>query len=1240
MKILAIRGKNLASLVGEFDVDFRREPLASAGLFAICGPTGAGKSTLLDALCLALYDNTPRLAKAPSRGIGLPDVGEDTVSPGNPSTLLRRGMGEGYAEVEFVGNDGLEYRARWDVQRGGRKAGGRLKPADMSLTRLSDSQPIGGTKTEVKVEIEARLGLSFPQFTRAVLLAQNDFAAFLKAGDDERAALLETLTGTDIYTVISQKTHERDKEEQGRLKNLHLRLEGQKPLDDAARTALEAERDAAKAATALLEAEKERVEQQLRWHESYAMACQAKRDAQGDLEKAIARWDEAESRRRRLARIDAVQPAAAKLADFERTVQEVRESLTAVALDEEERVRMERERQAAETALEEARQGVAKVQDEQRNVAPDLDRAKALDVEIAGIGRSHAERSRELAEAQRTWRESEQRLDEQRKERSGQASKRQTAIEWLEQQADLKTLAEAWPRWDILFRQAEAAMREVAEAQRKRIEADLATCRTAQEWAIAGRAEAETAFNTAEAAYIEAGRACAAFDGQGLATERREAEARRDGLASAERAWRGLTQIRKQRAELQAKAQILEETLRTAELSLREITVLKPTAEAVWKQAERSLDAARLACAENVEQLRENLESGQPCPVCGAAEHPYALKHPGLRSVMEVLSRQVEEHRQEVETLARRETEQRTTLEFARQQRKDIEPTLELATAECGRLEAAWRNDPLAPDVDEEELLDGFTVQLSAVEERLKAIAAREEAGRKAAEARDAAQKHREAAREKFHEAQRRESAAKSTFDRAADAVASLEEMLKNAVRRRDDRLGELNAALPEPGWREVWQRDPAGFHAAQWQRVEAYQARQALVAALDQRIGVLDAEIKAQSSAAEHMAEQLRRIEDLFRQVDGQLREKRGERGHLFGGRAVAEVESALQKAMADAQNAVRQSETKAAEARSSHAGAEARLGEARKRLGERRIAADRAAAALADWLAEYNAREPSEPPLDIAGLTKLLAHDAAWVAGERRELQSLDNAMRNARSVLDDRRARREEIERQRPTEEPVDALRPRKEALANELKAANDLWGELEWRVRGDDERRARTAELRAEFERQEAIVRLWGQLNLLIGSHDGKKFRNYAQQLTLDVLLGYANHHLANLSRRYRLERVPDKLALMVVDRDMGDEIRSVHSLSGGESFLVSLALALGLASLSSNRVRVESLFIDEGFGSLDTETLRIAMDALDCLHAQGRKVGVISHVQEMTERIGTRIQVKRLSGGQSKVVVAG
>ena len=192
------------------------------------------------------------------------------------------------------------------------------------------------------------------------------------------------------------------------------------------------------------------------------------------------------------------------------------------------------------------------------------------------------------------------------------------------------------------------------------------------------------------------------------------------------------------------------------------------------------------------------------------------------------------------------------------------------------------------------------------------------------------------------------------------------------------------------------------------------------------------------------------------------------------------------------------------------------------------------------------------------------------------------------------------------------------------------------ELAFRLRTQTENKAKVSGLQDDLNVRRTESERWAKLNELAGSADGAKFRRIAQGYTLDILLNYANVQLRELTRRYRLERVPDTLALQVIDRDMCDEVRTVHSLSGGESFLVSLALALGLSSLSSNRMRVESLFIDEGFGSLDADTLRVAMDALESLRTQGRKIGVISHVQEMTERIPVRVQVSREGNGKSIV----
>ncbi|MDO4223360.1 MAG: SbcC/MukB-like Walker B domain-containing protein, partial [Acinetobacter sp.] len=155
---------------------------------------------------------------------------------------------------------------------------------------------------------------------------------------------------------------------------------------------------------------------------------------------------------------------------------------------------------------------------------------------------------------------------------------------------------------------------------------------------------------------------------------------------------------------------------------------------------------------------------------------------------------------------------------------------------------------------------------------------------------------------------------------------------------------------------------------------------------------------------------------------------------------------------------------------------------------------------------------------------------------------------------------------------------------------------------------------------------------------IGSADGKKFKKIAQQHHLDILVEYANVQLEQLSKRYTLKRLDNTLSLLVIDHDMDDDERSVASLSGGEHFLVSLALALGIAQMASSEVRLDTLFIDEGFGTLDQTSLSIVMDVLDRLHSQGKKIVLISHIKEIHERIPVQIQLKCLDAGRSQVVV--
>ncbi len=297
---------------------------------------------------------------------------------------------------------------------------------------------------------------------------------------------------------------------------------------------------------------------------------------------------------------------------------------------------------------------------------------------------------------------------------------------------------------------------------------------------------------------------------------------------------------------------------------------------------------------------------------------------------------------------------------------------------------------------------------------------------------------------------------------------------------------------------------------------------------------------------------------------------------------------------------------------------------------------AAARAAAAAAALAQSLAARA-----LGIEELRRLLAYGEEWLAAAQAARERLERARHGAETVLTERRRR---LVEHRATGQPALPEAEVGPAVAAREAEAEALEGErraVAQRLALDEAKRGEAGDLRPQVDAQAETARLWGELSALIGSADGKKFRTFAQSLTLDVLLAHANGHLAGLAPRYRLQRVPGSdLDLQVVDQDMGDEVRSVNSLSGGEGFLVSLALALGLSSLSARDIRVDSLFVDEGFGTLDPDTLDVAMATLDALQAAGRKVGIISHVPGLAERIGARVEVTPLGSGRSRVAVIG
>lgn len=1251
MKILKISGKNLASLAGEFEVDFQQEPLASAGLFAISGPTGAGKSTLLDALCLALYDATPRLLKVLGRGSALPDVGKETVNAQDTRTLLRRGTPDGYAQVDFVGNDGASYRARWSVRRSRTRAEGALQATAMSLHQLPALQPIGGTKTEVKEEIEKRIGLSFDQFTRAVLLAQNEFSTFLKTEDNERGELLETLTGSSIYTDISVRAFERAKKEKQVLERLGEKLADQRPLSPEERAGTEALCGAAETTLQHIDLRKAVLELQQRWHqETHKLQAQVTA-AQDGLDSAAVDRAAADERRAALAQWELLQPARPLIDDVARLASDI--AGTGAAL---EASRLQAAHAvASEAQLAQAMQlAVAALQAQevaQRDAAPLLDQAKALDAGIAAHLPAHRQAQDSALAADQANETARSALHDLQQRQHAMQSEQETGRLWLASHQHWQALATSWQLSDQLFAQAGQAAAQADAADAKVAEA-------AQLVRAAGNAgrEAQAALTTAattltahDAQRREALSAVQAIDGQLLQLQRGQLEDYARQLNAAEKTWMELARQQQALAHGQARAAQLAQTAQTENTALAAAAAQTALLEASLAQAEKSLKGAQVACAASVEQLRATLQDEQPCPVCGALEHPYSHADDALQAMLASLQDEVLACRTQARSNLEQLAMHRAALAATAREQAQTDAELAALPPAIDSLYAQWQ--PHADTLHlppENQRAHWFAQQLAANAAALQALAQQEAALRQASARREQAQAAHELA---GAEHARLTAAVAETQTRLAQLQAQQAASQDKAETSRsmlDGLLAQLDAAFDDvegaEGWKDNWRAGPAAFRAArdtesrQWLKQQADQDNRG------HALATLAAQLEAALLAAGKAQQTVQETHAAFAAADKQRTTLQAGRNALWQGQSVAEVERNLAAAIAQAKDRLVQRQAAA------HAASQdrARLDEACAQLAQRLAALhaqeDSATAALHDWLRQFQQLHSGHAPATLEELRARLAVSVETMRAERDALQVIADRHTAALSVLAERRQQLAAHVQQPPEalEMDVAVLHSALDALVQERQAANQEATRLRLAIAQDDARRHSAQSMLAQIEAQAVIERRWASLNELIGSADGKKFRNYAQQFTLEVLLGYANAHLNHLARRYQLERIDNpnnpSLGLMVRDQDMGGELRSVHSLSGGESFLVSLALALGLASLSSNRVRVESLFIDEGFGSLDTETLRVAMDALDGLQAMGRKVGVISHVQEMTERIATRILVQPGSGGKSVVTV--
>ncbi|QDE95268.1 AAA family ATPase [Myxococcus xanthus] len=1253
MKVLAIRGSNLTSFAGDFALELDQPPLDRLGLFAITGATGAGKSTLLDALCLALFDRTPRLGGRGGAPVGRADEDEDArLSAYDVRGMLRRGAGEGYAEVDFLGKDGRRYRARWSVWRARNRAEGRFRPQEMQLLDVVTGQLTGRTKGEVLAAIQERLGLSFDQFRRSALLAQGEFAAFLKADASERAELLERMTGTEVYSRLSMAAHEKNKAEQESLAKRAQGLAAIALMPEAERAAAAAALGEEARARQTVEALLKDAEGAAAWHVARAGLREAEQAAEAKAQAARTALEEAAPRAARMEEVREAEtfrgPVAAVEA-AERRWAEAEAAQVARASEVEAALAETSARRVGQLEAETAR---AAAQEREVATRPALEEAARLDARLEGVSHEAREARARAEKSQAALVEAKGELDAVLAREAEARDKGEAARHWLTEKAHWIALTSEWPRW-----QRELERYEGAQGERRKAREEsgrlLGEVEGLRETVGLRREERDAAVRAEEMALAAATHAEAAVGTETGAQRRAQRErllARQEAVRGLKTAHEGLVADEAEAREAGTEVKAAKAEVEAATAEARAAETRRTQGEAALKEAQRSLSLAQ--ATQGYASHRTLLKDGEACPLCGAEEHPYAREVSALDGLVAEAASRVEALEEERTAATQAEVAASARRAAANARAGQAETRRQSAEARAEAHGEAWRKGGASwlESIREEGAEPGASLPpavggspeagawLDAVRaelaERLVALKADEQAAeslaRTAREARAALETQRT----------RREVAAES-LRRAEEALSRAESVLKDVHARLEAAEQTLRQVLAEVspvftadvGWERKLEEDPATFRRKCGERVVMWKGKEEARLKAEER----EAEEQRHRARAQGLVEVSTRHAEEHQAFAVRKEQERGEltraRAALLHGRPTAEVRAELQARLEATESAFEQARERAEAAHQSAQVATARAEDAVRARAEALALRESEGAALTTLLATRGTT--------LDAVRTLLSFDAAWREAEARALSALREALAQATAVLAERSERRTRHEDSGPPSLSEQDAGAECERLRAEVEARRHAEATLHARLEADDTARARHGTEAAALEEGRREAEVWKVLGDLIGSHDGKRFKVFAQSLTLDALLLHANAHLRELARRYRLMRVPGHdLDLQIVDGDMGDEVRSVASLSGGESFLVSLALALGLASLSSETTQVETLFIDEGFGTLDPETLEVALATLDALQATGRQVGIISHVSGMAERIGVQVRVVKQGGGRSRLVVEG
>ena len=1214
MKLCRLKLKNLNSFREEIELNFEKSPLDEASLVAITGPTGAGKTTLLDAICVSLYGKTPRLP------------GSDTQ---HPSHLISHGETDAHAEVHFLAN-GTRYLAEWSIRRGSSPRGRLLSSENDELItdKLSTrGRSLGSSENTISEEIKAILGLDFDAFKRSVMLAQGEFAAFLRARPEERRTILEATAGVDIYDrlkdALNQKVRQLENTHQEVLQQLsgipdvtpEQLAESENHLRDLQQNA-----DTLDTSRQRIQAERQRETERTTWFSDLNGAKERSEELLNQqpeitaLESELERADRANNLRSEKQTSDT---AESELGNAEASFGQAERDL----------VDAHRELEANQTDFDEKDKAHLTALVEYNQKADDYNTAK-LDI---GRATDRFTRAEELEEDRLALSERIASLSDELTEDSERHTTLETEVDRIEtvlasnqlpqdRQERLTSantiLAEHRIKQEQLTNELEVKVRRTSEASR--LSTALAHLDREREELVAQQGTSAVSLADADATLT-------------VLQERGTLEAwviRRQRAEQAMPIALRYETTQNQRVQAEGDLQGFLDYIATLDNDLERTTIQLAFQSQACQDADRTVrrwevERESALLADPINQLRRQLQAGEQCPVCGATEHPCAddVESEGperlenaessLTNASEV-AKQVHRRR---ETLEREEIRIRQNTSNTSTQAEVARENLLNLESEIQSIMAQWReiyhNADIASDWIHQQIRDADT-----------AIADLQEAHESHTQASQLCQE----ISQKLNNSEQSVARERSLLD---DAEQSLQEIA--------DVVEDLNTEIAdiEGGF---WELLPDTFHGVGLEdAVNQFADRIKAVVEHEQERDQKRNELAQLNIGIREKERSLQTEQERHRKLGTEIERYRNEGNNLLeaardqtGGlatvneinTAMGQLEEALQARAIqrdEADRVFQRSNTTLTEARTNHSHHQSRRAECSQRFETAR----------SDYLER----------LSEAGFDSPEAHDSAFredtwrqqaaetITANTEEKQRLEVEIARLGAIFEETpfdpqvlgriTAQTEEIEariqevqrdigaKQREIAQLTDALSQR-EALDGEIQTAFD------------------------ELER-------WNSLQGAIPAND---LRDFALDIMFTLVSRIANAQLEYLTLgRYQL-KVEGIGKLTIIDRWNANEERPVETLSGGESFLTSLALALALSELSRGRAQINSLFLDEGFGTLDSETLDIAIAALEGLQMRGRSIFLISHVGELTRRIPVRIAVERMGNGSSRVQIHG